>query len=287
MKESKRPDQRFSGEIAWITIALMGGIVAGEGLLWWSVLTDRMPLWVGGILATVLAYLAFTVAHEAAHGNIHGEHSRLWLVDEILGWTSAAILTAPYPAFRVLHLRHHSHTNDPAKDPDHFVASPNPLAVLARCAVILPYYYGFFFLGDASRTRSGRQARIPVLVGLAGLIAIMAGLTAAGLGRYVLGLWVIPSVVATGLLALVLDWMPHHPHSTQGRYRDTRVILGPGLFLLTMGHNYHLIHHLYPRIPFYAYGRCFDELRDELEGRGAVIEGLSTDLPRPFSVAFP
>ena len=46
----------------------------------------------------------------------------------------------------------------------------------------------------------------------------------------------------------------------------------PGLPLLTMWQSYHLVHHLYPRVPFYRYGLCFDDLRPDLEEHGARID---------------
>ena len=228
-------------------------------------------------VATLVAYAAFTSAHEAAHGNVSGG-AHPWL-DHTAGWIGSIFLAAPYSAFRVLHLQHHSHTNDPEKDPDFYVAGGSALSVVARCFTIVPHYYGTFLFGASSRTKAARDARTGVVAWLTGFALSLAALFAFGLGHAILLLWIGPAVIATGFLAFGFDWLPHAPHTTIGRYRDTRVVLFPGLSLLLLWQNYHLIHHLWPRVPFYRYGVCFDRVRAHLEEEGAEIVDLQR--PRP------
>ena len=186
----------------------------------------------------------------------------------------AALLLSPYPAFRVLHLTHHSHTNDPARDPDHWVAGRGPLAVALRCFTIVPRYLTDFFAGRTSRLKSAQDVRAGCVAYFAVQTAVIAALVLGGLGVEVLALLLVPAVVASGLLAFAFDWLPHHPHEVQGRYVDTRVVLFPGLGLLTLGQSYHTIHHLYPRIPFYRYAQAFRALRPELEANASPIVDL-------------
>ena len=51
-----------------------------------------------------------------------------------------------------------------------------------------------------------------------------------------------------------------------------------------LGQNYHLVHHLWPRVPFYRYGRVFYESREELESHGAEIVELTSLRPGSRSV---
>jgi len=85
-------------------------------------------------------------------------------------------------------------------------------------------------------------------------------------------LWILPGFIANTFLAFVFDWLPHHPHTSQQRYLDTRIILFPGLSTLLISQNMHLIHHLYPAIPYYDYGKAMEVLQEELEEHGARIE---------------
>jgi fatty acid desaturase len=47
-----------------------------------------------------------------------------------------------------------------------------------------------------------------------------------------------------------------------------------GLSFFLLGQNYHLIHHLYPRIPFYDYPKVYVELEEEILGEGAKVVKL-------------
>ncbi len=277
--------RRFVGELAWPTVGLFAFVLAGEVVVWWAVVSAAMPIWVGTVACTALAYAAFTVLHEACHGNIHGRHGGLRGFAELAGWVSGLFLLAPHPMFRAIHLRHHSHTNDPVKDPDFWVHSSRPLGVAARCATLLAHYEFSYFAGEVSRSRGAQTSKRAGLTGLLVLLAVLVALIAMGLGREALWLWIVPGLTAASILAFAFDWVPHHPHAEQGRFIDTRIIVMPGLTLPMLWQNYHLIHHLFPRVPFYRYAQCFREIRPELEAKGSAIEGYERGrpLPKPFA----
>jgi fatty acid desaturase len=277
--------KRHAGEVAWPTLALIGAIVIGEIGVWGAVLFESMSYGLGFVLCTALAYLAFTVGHEAVHGNIAGRQKDLKRLEAACGHVAAFFLLAPYAAFRVLHLQHHAHVNEGDADPDHWVASASPIGVVGRCATIMPYYYYTILFGPSSRTRAGQRVRRQSILTLTSFVAIALTASLWGYATPVLALWIGPAAVASAFLAFAFDWLPHHPHSSTERYHDTRVILGPGMPLLTMWQSYHLVHHLYPRVPFYRYGTCFRDIRPELEAEGSVIEGWEpgSELPPVLS----
>ena len=103
------------------------------------------------------------------------------------------------------------------------------------------------------------------------LLAIITTFAWFGLGRTVFFAWLLPAWFATALLGLLFDWLPHRPHDTRGRYLDTRAIDAP-LGVPMLGQHLHLVHHLYPRVPFYRYRRVFDALRPLLLRKGARID---------------
>ncbi len=274
--------QPFAGDVAWPTLALFGTLVLVEMLLWWGVSTGQLSLWVASPAATLAAYAAFSVVHEAAHSNLGGEARPLERLTTAIGWIAAVALFAPYPAFKVLHLQHHAHTNEGEMDPDQWVAGGSPLSVFLRCATIIPHYYRTFLVGSASRTAVAEASRPVVVVGL---LAMLVGVVTLGIvGRLDLafGLWVGPACVASLLLSFVFDWLPHYPHTRIGAYQDTRVLLAPGLGWLMFGQNYHLVHHLHPRVPFYRCGACFRANREQLAAEGSIIEGWKGLVQAPF-----
>jgi beta-carotene hydroxylase len=247
-------------------------VAAAFAGVWWATLNDRLALGWGFLAVVVLDYLMFTPLHEASHGNVGG-HRRPWL-DTLFGHLAGWVMFASFSAFRTLHLRHHAHTNDPSRDPDHWVAGRRWWAVALRCLSIFPRYYTMYFGSLRAEGRIPRGQWIEGVGMLAGQLLVAAALSAAGLWAEVLALWVLPSLVASGCLALALDWIPHHPHEARGRYVDTRVVLAPGLGPLLMAHHVHAVHHLYPRVPFYRYERLFHEIRSELEANGTPIVDL-------------
>ena len=246
--------------VAWCGIALL----AWRGTLGWG-LTFA--------LQTVFAYLGFTTMHEASHGNIAGRHSHMKSVEKLLGWLSGIPLLAPYPAFRQLHLEHHRHTNDEHLDPDYWVASSSRWAVVWRCATTLPHYYCRILIGAIRAPASRDAATITALVAY---VAVAVALSLHGYSTWVLAAWVGPGLVAATLLAFAFDWLPHQPHDQKERYCNSRILLFPGLGVLLTNQNFHLIHHLYPRIPFYRYGTFFDEVRQALVAKGAPIVDLAS-----------
>ena len=80
-------------------------------------------------------------------------------------------------------------------------------------------------------------------------------------------------------LSFSFDYLPHKPHfvlASENPYRATRLFADPLLTPIFLYQNYHLVHHLYPGIPFYRYARVWREKRDELTRRGAREERLLT-----------
>ena len=110
-------------------------------------------------------------------------------------------------------------------------------------------------------------------VGLCGSCLIFTGHWDAAVFAFIL-----PAAIASGMLAFVFDWLVHHPHDKHvtDRYRTSNVYLFPKALhwpvtMLWIFQNYHIIHHLYPRVPFYRYPRVFDRIRPLLEMRGTCI----------------
>ena len=271
MSEHREAWRSYVGGVAWPTLLLALVVIALEAGAWSLCLLGALPLWAGALVCTLATYLAFTVVHEASHGNVHGDVRAMRGVGELAGWVCALPLLAPYPAFRVLHLRHHSFTNHPTKDPDFHVRGSGFFAVLVNCALIVPSYLRELFAGETSRTEQGRAVRAQSIVVLALMAIAMLGLALSGHGLEVLALWLVPAIVADTMLAFAFDWLPHHPHEERRRFHDTRVIDSGLLAIVLLGQSHHLVHHLWPRVPFYRYVDVFRASRAELERQGAPI----------------
>ena len=111
---AKKYAQRFQWEMILIGI--------GQACIWLSlwplVMYGIIPLWLGFILASFCACMAYLPSHEAQHGNYsRGDPKKRW-IDALVGHITLITVMFPYEILRVTHMKHHAYTNHDDKDPD-------------------------------------------------------------------------------------------------------------------------------------------------------------------------
>ncbi|MBM4251826.1 MAG: hypothetical protein FJ146_07625 [Deltaproteobacteria bacterium] len=243
----------YVGGFAWPTLALAVGTWSVFGAACYATLVGVLPPLALLLVATVCNLYSFTVFHEAAHENIEGKGRGGWLTAAI-GAVAGVMFMAPFAAVRRIHLTHHQHTNDPANDPDHWVATKNPVMLLLRCATIYPRYL-YCYLVKIDRPRTELMKEIVILLGL--WITAVAALSTPWADVSLYG-FMMPSFLGMGFTAFFLDWLPHHPHQETSPVSNTRNFPSRFLSVILVGHNVHGVHHLNPRIPFYRCQRAYD-----------------------------
>ncbi len=97
---------------------------------------------------------------------------------------------------------------------------------------------------------------------------ILAALAWSGYALEAFFIWWLPRHIGMAYLTTCLGWAAHFPYEKIGRYRDTRAWKSPVGTILSMGMEYHQIHHLYPRIPLFQTGPAYWEMRALLARRG-------------------
>jgi len=150
--------------------------------------------------------------------------------------------------------------------------------VILRCMVIQPVYV-FHLYKIANDPRIMRIFIYEMLL-LASYIPIMVGSFMIGWGPELMLLWILPGYIGVVMCPLVFDWPVHHPHRERGRYTDSAILLFPKpvrwlVDLFFCGHAYHLMHHMYPRIPFYHYGTAYYALEKDLPAMGAKVRRVA------------
>jgi len=202
---------------------------------------------------TVSSYAMFTVTHDAIHGSISSDK----LINDGLGTVSNLWLgpVSNWYGLRATHLQHHLHTNDPTLDPDFWVSERGFGGVrwkyLRWASLDFHHLYSYLTLRDQSRTAF-------CLYEVGKLFLVSLFLTFFPFQR-LLFYWLIPSRLCIFILALLFDYLPHAPHEStkrEDKYRTTAYLsvpayLAPIAKYLLFYQNYHLIHHLFPRYPFY------------------------------------
>ncbi len=206
------------------------------------------------VLNFVSLYVLGTVIHDASHGVAHKNR----IMNAIMGHTSALLQGFVYPVFTRVHMQHHAHVNDPDNDPDHFVSTGGPLWLIA---VRFFYHEVFFF-----QRRLWRKFELWewALSRLFLVIVLSVGYCYGFLG-YILNYWFVPAGIMGLLLGLFFDYLPHRPFQERSRWKNARVYPGWLLNILLLGQNYHLVHHLWPSIPWYNYQPAYYKMKPLLD----------------------
>jgi len=246
-----------------------------------------LPLWLGLILNSIFASTFYMPMHEAAHKNIMGKAKSGRWIEETIGRLSSVPTGLNFTSHRASHMRHHAFTNDSTRDPDHFTEGRlSELPVKFYGMTMLYAFLPFFALIKPlrvllprvlrekldSREGSKSEGKAQMRFWLISTVALVVSFL-TGNGLSALCLWWIPARLQLCWLMFIFAWYPHHPAKETSRYRHTRVAVFPGSGLLIRGHDYHAIHHLYPRVPHYRLKAVWEELSDVLVSRGVRTEG--------------
>jgi beta-carotene hydroxylase len=224
------------------------------------------------VVNAIAIYVIFTPLHEAVHGVAHRSKRVNAAMGRIAGWA----LGISYPFFRAVHLEHHSHTNDPARDPDLVVARRPRVLVALWCMAVEVSYRSHFFGRRLWRDRRDLAEALAFEIVVATLVVASI---AFGWWRPLVVCWLAPAFAALVTLAFLFDFLPHYPFDNRARYYDTRIYPGRMLNALLLGQNHHLIHHLWTTIPWWRYQAVFGAIREELASRGARVGWRVTPLP--------
>mgnify|MGYP001415931875 CR=1 FL=1 len=252
-------------------------------------LNGTLPLLVGMVLCVFCIQACYMPMHESVHHTPSGGRKSFAWVDRCIGEIAGLVLCESFKGHVTTHLLHHTHANS-ARDPDVLNSAGTPVQISGRAIAgailypLVPFMHIFpplaLIIPPAIRERFAERDRIrgPVVAKAARLVAtvhvtfLIVG-TALGYANFVWLLWYVPAWIGRFWLSLVFGWLPHHPHKETGRYRDTRIFTFVGSTFLIRGHDYHLLHHLFPRVPHYRLRILWKQLAPHLEAQGARIEG--------------
>lgn len=220
------------------TIICVTGLVS-IGTLFISV--PNVLLMIGDVLLrTYLIFVGTVMAHEGVHGHLgRSRAANFW-------WGRIALLPSmvPFTNFRRTHKLHHSHTNIPDKDPDHFMKSRNFFELFLR-ALAMPHQW-FFWLRRRGRLKSSDI--VELLLNYVGIAVV-----------YAVVLWFIgPSrlfwgMTPTLMLVSLLLWYPfavqtHEGFSTGTPDERSHNYYGQFMYWFSFGLSMHREHHLKPRL---------------------------------------
>ena len=268
--------RKHIGKFPWLIVIWAFANLAFWLALWPLVLFFGVPLWVGFILSTVSISLSYLPSHEAQHDIIARPGSKLRWLNELVGHLSILPLALPYRVARLTHIEHHKHTNHPELDPDYTTRATGPLAAIWTS-----------IRNRQPRAKGGMNAYMRTIVRLrrrdlifdviAGNLIFFGALFTLAWSGYAIEaalLWWLPRHLAFIYIHYYLSWAPHHPAKDTSRYGRTRSFAATLGNLGSMGMQYHIVHHLHPRIPLYRTPKAYWEMKPILEARGADVHEL-------------
>ncbi|SNR14560.1 fatty acid desaturase [Tenacibaculum jejuense] len=264
-------------QIAYPTVLLFLGLSVSYLLLYYLFDTRIINESLTVIIGAFLAYSMFTVVHEASHGNISRGNSKFIILEKCVGWISASFLFFPFSAFKIIHLKHHAHTNDSEEDPDGYVRGKNMLTIFFKCLTLIGHYYVVSLGVESKKNEAIRKTRNQTLIFISLIPIITIGVSTFNFWYEFIMVFLLPALVAAPILGFTFDWLPHYPHHNMDKYHNTRIVTIPGLEFLSFFQSYHLIHHLYPRVPFYLYKKKYQLVEQELRNEKSPIEGFGVN----------
>ena len=221
--------------------------------------------------------------HEAVHGVLSSNRA----LNRALGIACALPVLQNYSAYKVLHLRHHKHLGHEG-DPDHYDNYSRWTWLVftmhwVRLLIGYPIYLVMIpILGFRQGNRNERRWIAFEVVLL--MIVVAAILASAVSWSTLIHLWLIPMLIINTFVNI--RGMSQHTFLEQpdDPVRGTRSILTNRVTEFFMcNENYHLEHHLFPRVPWYNLKPLHRELLPQLEAREAPFVHSYFEFVREFA----
>ncbi len=273
-----------AGGVEWPTL----GLILMCYLMWFAALWG-LPPWAAIPGLAVLIALHSSLQHEAIHGH---PFAAQWLNDALIA--APLTLIIPYARFKATHLAHHSDITltDPYDDPEtNYLAQdvwdrlPRMIQLiltwnntLAGRLVLGPAIGTVTYLISEWRARSpavtrGWMMHIPALIGVLVVISLSP-----------LPVWAYFVAAYLGMSLLKLRTFLEHQAHTRASGRSV-IIEGRGFFaFLFLNNNLHVVHHMHPKVAWYALPALYRSRRDHYLRRndGYVYRSYATIIRQYF-----
>ncbi len=204
-----------------------------------------------------------TLLHEAAHGVL----CRSKRLEKILGtWCSGYLIFQGWDSYRRSHtLDHHHHLGDPERDPDYQYYHQSRVfdtrtrfmfafTYLVKPALFLSALSSLKYLWINRLIRSPAKSEVFCVLFCQCVLALGLTLLIGGDGYFLY--WILPYLTTFQALTWFIELAEHYPMIAEAKsdlYATRNRFSHPMEHFLTAmhGENFHLIHHLFPGIPYW------------------------------------
>lgn len=238
--------------VAWPTVAIYFISFIGFGLSTYAYLTGLLSPFLTVPISGFFVFWSFTPLHEAVHRNLSSIN---WLNDTI-GTLSAQLLLPGFSTslYRYLHVTHHSRTGQ-HDDPDLKFTESNLLVCWFNSAFLDVLWTRFYFSVWQERPTSERAQFTLGLILYTAMFII--AFTSPYNVEFVIG-FLLPMFLGRIITVHLLATIQHRKGHEQridplGATSVQDVDSKRWRHLFMLGQSQHLIHHLYPGVPWYKY----------------------------------
>jgi fatty acid desaturase len=270
-------------EFAWPTIILFficAGFILGST---WAAIYGYISYLAACFINGTAGYFLFSPMHDAIHSSL-GRSKQLNLWVGRISFLFYSSLVA-FELMRFIHFRHHRNANSDEDEADGVIQSgPGWFRPLKWPFLDLIYAWKYFGQGYW-KERPKSEKRNIIIMALITLV-MWPWLVINGYLMELLMLWIIPQRISFFLIAFIFVYLPHVPNDVSEQdnaYRATSIREGMEWLLspLMMYQNYHLVHHLYPNVPFYRLVKIWNSKLDEHLSHDPAIVSVLGLYPRP------
>jgi fatty acid desaturase len=280
--------------VEWPTLGLAAGIYGGWlALTYWHA---ALPAWL------ICLALAWLVAWHGSlqHEVLHGHPTRVRAINDAIGFPPLA-LWLPYRLYRASHLRHHIdwRLTDPLDDPESAYWTAEQWTTLSTPARLLVRLQGcflgrilvgpawaiarFYYFQARSAWHDFGAARRIWAAHLLGVIAVLTWVI--GVCRFDPLLYVLGVVYPATSLMLVRSYAEHR--AAPGVVERIAIVEGSRVLgLLFLYNNLHVVHHAWPRLPWYRIPQVYRRHRETFVAvNGGLVYRGYADVLRRFLLA--
>ena len=252
-KDALAISRQYSGKVAFTTIILSLLVILIYPTVLFLFANKVLTPLITILFLMGLTFASYIPMHEAVHGNIGGNNSKLKWLDKLIGYMMAPIIAIPFTSHQKEHFTHHKNTN---KDDDPDVHIKN----LFRSTK--DFYKSTIQVIKTQNTfvmNNYTKAEILLSIGWRISFIVYAGLITMPV--ILLG-WFSGAF----LTIYLLSYLPHKPYKNSERWKDTNIQLFPVQWFenFIFKQNLHAIHHLFPRVPFYNYRKVFEKIEPSM-----------------------
>lgn len=218
------------------------------------------PFW--GVPLLVAVFIAnICAAHDVVHNALRMKKRSRHILLSIYG----IIVMQSGHAFRVTHLSHHATFPSP-QDPEGEAAGKSLFQAILMGPLYVPRLW--YWAMNRMRKQSNELTWMLAEASMGGLIYLGSILLIPF--TLIPIVYVVVMTLGAWLYPLVTSHLPHSAHGDD-ELHQSKSIHGKVMPYLLLGLNYHLEHHLYPRVPAYQLGKLSKRLLPYFEENEAKI----------------